>query len=144
MTAQTLKGAAVAIAGVIAGVSGVESSPAFFKMNISDRIFALNLLQRSDVAISETGTKQHLASYISYILTPTVDVMDEDIQEMVELIDAITTALITQATDAGNMFGGAIDTFENLHIEFINFPYNNIPHTGYSVELQQVKLKLDL
>ena len=145
MTAQTLKGAVTAVAGVVVTVSGVDSSPAFPIFNISDRIFALNYVMTSDVEISETGTKQHLAVIASDLITPLVDVVNDDLETILGLVDSITTALITEATPAGDMFSGALDTFSNLRVEFLpNYIYNNTQYIGYRVMLENVKLKLDL
>ncbi len=145
MTAQTLTGAVTAVAAVVAGVSGVGASPAYFKFNINERIFALNYVMASTVEISETGTKQHLAMIASDLITPLVDVVNEDISTILALIDSISTALITEATTGGDMFSNALDTYTNLRIEFLPYYlYNNIPHIGYRVMLEDVKLKLDL
>ena len=145
MTAQTLTGAVTAVAGVVAGVSGVNASPAYPQFNISERIFALNYVMTSVVEISETGTKQHLAMIASDLITPLTDAANEDIEVILGLIDSISTALITETTSGGDMFSGAMDTFTNLRIEFLpNYVYQNIQYIGYRVMLEDVKLKLDL
>jgi hypothetical protein len=145
MTAQTLTGAIEAVAKVVAEVSGVDSSPAYPQFNISDRIFALNYVMTSEVEISETGTKMHLALIASDLVTPIVDVVNNDLEEILELVDDISTALITEATTGGDMFSGAIDTFSFLRIEFLpNYIYANTQYIGYRIMLEDVKLKLDL
>jgi hypothetical protein len=145
MTAQTLQGAVTAVASVVASVTGVNSSTAYPQFNISDRIFALNYVMSSVVEISETGTKQHLATISSDLLTPFVDVLNEDIETILGLVDSISTALITEATSGGDMFSAAIDTYSNLRIEFLPaYFYAGIQHIGYRIMLEDVKLKLDL
>jgi len=144
MTTQSLRGALSAVAGVIAGVSGVNSSPSFALFNINDRIFSLNYVMASNVEISETGTKQHLAIIACDLITPLVSATDE-IDTILGLIDSISTALITEATTGGDMFGDAIDTYSNLQIQFLpNYIYSNVQYIGYRIMLEEVKLKIDL
>ncbi len=145
MTAQTLKGALTAGAAVVAGVSGVGSSPSYAIFNINERIFSLNIVLSSIVEISEIGTKQHLATLAFYLLTPVVSMTDE-IDIILGITDDVTTAFVREASSGGDMFSGAIDTYSNCRIEYVaaGYLYNNIPHVGYGVILENVKLKLDL
>jgi hypothetical protein len=145
VTAQTLTGAVTAVAAVVAGVSGVDSSPAFPKFNINERVFALNYVMVSVVEISETGTKQHLATIASDLLTPLLGAEDADLQTILGIVDAASTALIQEASTGGDMFSGAIDTYSNCRIEFLpTYVWNNAAYIGYRIMLENVKLKLDL
>lgn len=145
MTAQTLAGAVEAIAAVVAGVSGVDSSPSYPKFNINERVIALNYVMYSVVEISETGTKQHLATITSDLITPLLGAEDADLQTILTIVDAASTALITEATTAGDMFSGAIDTYSNCRIEFLpGYIWNMTAYIGYRIMLENVKLKLDL
>jgi hypothetical protein len=145
VTAQTLTGAVTAFASVIASVSGVDSSPAYPKFNINERVFALNYVMNSVVELSELGTRQHLATIAGDLLTPILGAEDADIQTMLTIAELAATAFITEMTDAGTKFNGVIDTFENCRIEFLPaYLWNNTPYIGYRVMLENVKLKLDL
>lgn len=144
MTAQTLRGALSAVASVVANVSGVDSSESYAQFNINERIFSLNYVMTSVAEISEIGTKQHLATISCDLLTPLIGMTDE-IDTMLGIADSASTALIQETSSGGDMFSGAIDTFSNCRVDFIPFfPYNNIPHIGYRIMLEGVKLKLDL
>lgn len=144
MTAQTLQDALSASAAVVAGVSGVNSSPSYAQFNINERIISLNYVMTSDVEISEIGTKQHLATIAHDLLTPLVG-MTNELDTMLGIADGVTTAFVQEASSGGDMFSNAMMTFSNCRIEFLPFyPYNNIPHIGYRVMLEGVKLKLDL
>ncbi len=144
MTAQTLRGALSAVASVVANVSGVNSSPSYALFNINERIFSLNYVMTSEAEISEIGTKQHLAVISCDLLTPLIGMTDE-IDTMLGIADSASTALIQEASSGGDMFSDAMMTFSFCRIEFIPFyPYNNIPHIGYRIMLEGVKLKLDL
>lgn len=144
MTAQTLVGAVTAIAAVVDGVSGVAAAPAIPEENINERIFALTYVMASVVEISETGTKQHLALIAIDVVTPLVN-LKADLTILLPLADAVSTALITETTPAGDMFSGTIDTFANLRIEFLpGYVYGNTSMIGYRILLEDVKLKLNL
>lgn len=144
MTAQTLVGAVTAIAAVVDGVSGVASAPAIPEENINERVFALTYVMTSAVEISETGTKQHLAMIAIDLLTPLVN-MKAALTTLLPLSDSVSTALITEATPAGDMFSGTLDTFSFLRIEFLpSYVYGNVPMIGYRIIMEDVKLKLDL
>lgn len=144
MTAQTLKGALSAVAAVIGKVSGVDVSESTQLFNINDTVIALNYVMNSSVEISETGTKQHLALIASDIVTPFVSMTDE-LDMILGLVDDISTALIREASTDGSMFSNTISTYSFLRIEFLPaYTYNNIPHIGYRLMLEDVKLKFDL
>ena len=143
---QSIDGALEAIAGVVASVSGVGASPAFLEFNINEKVFANNYIMTGSAEISETGTKQWLLTIASDLITPLVNVANEDIQFILQLTESISTALITETTSGGDMFGGAIDTFNILRLEFLpgNYFYNGVPHIGYRLMLEDVKLKINL
>jgi hypothetical protein len=144
MTAQTLVGAVTAIAAVVDNVSGVASAPAIPTENINERVFALTYVMTSAVEISETGTKQHLAMIAVDLLRPLLN-LSADLTILLPIADAISTALITEATSAGDMFTGALDTFATLRVEFLpQYIYSNVQMIGYRIVLEDVKLKLDL
>lgn len=144
MTAQTLVAAVTAIAAVTDGVSGITSAPAYPQENINERVFALTYVMTSIAEISETGTKRHLATIAIDLITPLV-VLADAISALLPIVDALSTALITEASVGGDMFSGTIDAFENLRIEFLPFyDYSNVPHIGYRVILENAKLHLDL
>lgn len=145
MTAQTLTGAVTAVAAVTASVSGVDAAPAFAIFNVRENVFALHYVMTSIIDISETGTKQHLALIACDLITPFVDVINDDLETILGLTDDISTAFVREASVGGDMFSGTLDTFSNCRIEFLpNYIYGNVQYIGYRIILEDVKLKLDL
>lgn len=146
MTAQHLDTALSAVASIVASVSGVNSSPSFALFNINERIFALNYVMVSVAEIGALGTKEHHATIASDIITPLIG-MTNEIDAILGIVDDVSTALISEMSSAGtgNGFSGALTTFVNLRVEFLpGYLYNNIPHIGYRVMLEDTTLKLDL
>ena len=144
MTAQHLDTALSAVASVVAGVSGVGASPSYAQFNINERVFSLNYVMTSVVTLSEIGTKQHIAAIACDIITPIVG-MTNELDTILGIADDVSTAFAQEASTGGDMFSGALDTCVNVRVEFLPFyPYNNIPHMGYRVMLEDAKLKLDL
>lgn len=144
MTAQHLDTALAAIASVVAGVTGVNSSPSYAQFNINERVFSLNYVMVSVINLSEIGTKQHIATISCDLLTPIVG-MTNELDIILGIADDITTAFAQEASSGGDMFGGTLGTCVHVRLEIIPFyPYNNIPHMGYRVMLEDAKLKLDL
>lgn len=146
MNEQTLPDALDAFTAVIASVSGIDKSEATALFNVNDRIFALNYVMTSAAELSELGTVQDLATLSSDILTPLIG-MTNEIRTILAIANSAKNACLSEMSSAGTgtMFDGEIDTFSHCRIEFIPFyPYNNIPHIGYRVLLEGVKLKLDL
>ncbi|HEU4341003.1 MAG TPA: hypothetical protein VFU31_05480 [Candidatus Binatia bacterium] len=144
MTAQTLVGAVTAIAAVVDGVSGIEAAPAIPKENLNNRTFALTYVMTSAVEISETGTKQHLVLIAIDLLRPLVN-LNNELTILLPIVDAVSTALITEMTSGGDAFSNTIDTFSILRIEFLpSYTYSAVDCIGYRIMMEDTKLKLDL
>lgn len=141
---QSLAGACTAIASVVAGVSGVKAAPANPTENINERIFALTYVMSNAVEISEIGTKQNLANIAVDLITP-LSTLSDDIAALLALVDTISTALISETSSGGDMFGNAIDTFSFLRVEFIPYyPYSGVNCIAYRFTLEDVKQKINL
>lgn len=141
---MTIQGAVSAIAAKILTVSGVGAAPSNPQENINERVFVLTYLMTNTVEISETGTKQNLANIAADLLTPLVN-LEQATSTLTALIDPIATALIEEMTSGGDAFGGAIDTFSILQVEFIPFyPYGGVECIAYRFTLQDVKQKINL
>lgn len=141
---QTIQGAVTAIAAKVATVSGVGAAPSNPQENINERVFALTYLMFNTVEISEIGTKQNLANIAVDLLTP-LSSLEQDTNTLTTLIDPISTAMIEEMSSGGDAFGGAIDTFSNLLVEFIPFyPYSGVNCIAYRFTLEGVKQKINL
>jgi hypothetical protein len=141
---MTIQGAVTAIAAKIATVTGVGAAPSNPQENINERVFALVYCMSNTVEISEIGTKQNLANIAADVLTPLTN-LEQATSTLTALIDPISTAMIEEMSSGGDAFGGAIDTFSFLLVEFIPFyPYSGVDCIAYRFTLQNVKQKINL
>lgn len=132
------------VAEVVAAVTGITAAPANPAENLGRGVFALTYLMASEMALSEIGTRQHLATVAVDILTERGD-LDRNLALLLPIVDLVDTALITEITTAGAFFDGAIDTYESITWEFLPaYPYSGIECVGYRAILNNVKQKINL
>lgn len=142
---MSIQGAVTAIAAKIATVSGVGAAPSSPQENINERVFALTYCMTNTVEISEIGTKQNLANIAADLITPIYPSLEVAHAALTALIDPISLAMIEEMSSGGDAFGGAIDTFSILQVEFIPFyPYSGVDCIAYRFTLQDVKQKINL
>ena len=141
---QNFTSAVAEVAEVVAAISGIGAAPATPQENINERVFALTYLMTSVTEISETGTKQHLATVAIDILTPHA-VLSDNIAALLPIVDLVDTALITEITTVSAFFDGSIDTYANLRWEFLPFyEYSGVICVGYRAMLEEIKQKINL
>lgn len=141
---QAIDTATAAIAAVVAGVSGIGAAPATPQDNINERIFALTYPMSGELDIGPIGTRGELWNIHVDLLTPHSNT-SQNLTALLPVLVAVLTALNTEATYSGDMFGGAIDTFNKLRPELLPFyPYSGVDCIGYRVILEGVKLMVNL
>jgi len=145
MTAHEIDTAITAIAAVTASVSGVDAAPAFAIFNVRENIFALHYVMTSQSEIAPIGTMRDLAVIACDIITPFVDVLSTDLQEILQIAKAVKLAFVREASSGGDMFSNTISTFGICRMEFLpNYIYGNTQYIGYRIMLEDVKLEYDL
>jgi len=139
---QAIDTATAAVAEVVRGIAGVGAAPANPLETMNERVFALTYPMVGDVPIGPVGTRQELWDISVDLITP---FDTQAITSLLPILVLVVTAFDAQATYAGTMFSGSIDTFENIHVDFLPiYPYAAVDCIAYRVILQRVKLMVNL
>lgn len=140
---QQIDTACTAIAAVVAGVSGIGAAPSTPEDNINERVFALTYPMTGMLDIGPIGTRGELWNIAVDLLTPHSNT-SQNLTALIPILVLVTTALNNETVSGGDFFGGAIDTFGNLRVEFLPFyVYSGVDCIGYRVTLEDVKLMIN-
>lgn len=139
---QAIDTASAAVASVVSSISGVGAAPTNPLDIMNERVFALTYPMTGDVPGGPIGTREELWDIAVDLIT----LFDNAaITSLLPILVLVLTAFNTEATYSGDMFSGAIDTFDNIHVDFIPvYPYSGKDCIAYRVILQRVKLMVNL
>ena len=136
---MTLVNACTEIALVAAGVSGIKRAPTYPPEGINESPYVLTYIQAGDMDIASEGSRHSLWDINCDLLVARKN-MTDDMTKLVALIDPIKTAFAAEVSTNGDQFNNSIETFRNLHVEFVpEFVYQSAQYIGYRFTLQGVK-----
>lgn len=145
MSTQEIDTAITAIAAVTASVSGVDVAPDFEIFNVRENVFALHYVATSSMEVVTTSSFMELANIHCDVLTPFIDALNSDLQEILQVAKSIRLAWMRETVSGGTYFNNTVNAVARTRLEFVpNYPYGNIQHIGYRVILEETKLIYDL
>lgn len=141
---MTITTALAAIAGVVAGVSGIKTAPANPRESINEYPFAVTYVMDGVLNVGPIGTKKSLLNIAIDLLTVRRDI-EIDMAVLTPFLDTVPAALVGEVSIGGDVFSGTINTFENLRLEFLPlYDYGGVPMIGYRFIMENVKLLVSL
>jgi hypothetical protein len=135
----TVSSALTAIAGVVAGVSGIRSAPANPTEQANADPYAAIYVSGGQVNAGVIGSKYALMTVAIDVLKVRKD-LPRDLATLTPFLDTVPAALLAEVSSGGDMFSGNIVTFGSVQIEFLpDVNYAGVDMIGYRFIMTDVK-----
>lgn len=141
---MTVTTALTAIAGVVAGVSGIRSAPANPTEQASAEPYAAVYVSNGNVTAGVMGSKFSLFTISVDVLKARKD-LPRDLAVITPFLDTVPAALLGQISGSGGLFSNTIITFASIQIDFLpSVKYADIEMIGYRFAMMGVKFLIAL
>jgi len=136
---MSLVNACEEISAVAGQVTGIKRAPAYPPEGINESPYIITYIQAGDMDIASEGSRHSLWDINCDLLVARKN-MAIDMEKLVSLLDPVKEAFAAEVSNNGTQFNDSIETFRNLHVEFVpDYTYQAVQYIGYRFTLQGVK-----
>lgn len=136
---MSLVDACTEIARTVKEVVGIKNAPTYPPEGINESPYVITYIQAGDLDIASEGSRHSLWDINCDLLVARKN-MAADMQKLVALLDPLKDAFAAEVSTDGDQFNNSIETFRNLHVEFVpDYTYQAVQYVGYRFTLQGVK-----
>jgi hypothetical protein len=127
------------IAKVVNRVAGINAAPAYPPESMTESVFAITYIQAGDLDIASEGSRHSLWDINIDVLCVRNN-LTRDMKKLLSILDPLKDAIAAEVSSGGDQFTDSIETFRNLHCEFVpDYTYQGVQYVGYRYTMQGVK-----